>query len=252
MKLASKSWLLAASLLGAAANVSADTVDQAAYSDTPVTIDGQANESVWQRQTWHQMTHVMVGEKPTKEDFQGRYKVAWDNNKLYILAEIVDDVLIDTHPDPTERYWDDDCLEIFIDENASGGNHLINHNAFAYHIALDGNVLDMGNTEAGEPEFIILNEHVDSRWRRKTDGSNTMVWEVSIQLYPDTFSVADPGKPLSLSAGKLMGFMIAYCDNDGSKEREHFVGSHAIKPVNGDMNRGFIDASVFGKVKLVN
>ena len=48
-----------------------------------------------------------------------------------------------------------------------------------------------------------------------------------------------------------MGFMLAYCDNDGSPEREHFVGSHEITPVNGDKNLGFIDASVFGKITLV-
>jgi len=45
--------------------------------------------------------------------------------------------------------------------------------------------------------------------------------------------------------------MLAYCDNDGSPEREHFMGSHDIEAVNGDKNRGYIDASVFGDLVLV-
>jgi len=47
-----------------------------------------------------------------------------------------------------------------------------------------------------------------------------------------------------------MSFMLAYCDNDGSDEREHFIGSHDIEPVNGDKNLCYIDASVFGSIRL--
>ena len=54
----------------------------------------------------------------------------------------------------------------------------------------------------------------------------------------------------SLTVGKIMGFMLAYCDNDGSDEREHFIGSHDIEPVNGDKNLGYIDARVFGSIRL--
>jgi hypothetical protein len=45
--------------------------------------------------------------------------------------------------------------------------------------------------------------------------------------------------------------MLAYCDNDGSKQRENFIGSHPIKAVDGDMNRGYKSADVFGKIKLI-
>ena len=46
-----------------------------------------------------------------------------------------------------------------------------------------------------------------------------------------------------------MGFMLAYCDNDGSELREHFVGSEFAA---GDRkDRGWIDAGLFGKLELV-
>ena len=45
--------------------------------------------------------------------------------------------------------------------------------------------------------------------------------------------------------------MLSYCDNDGSPSRESFIGSHPIEPVDGDKNRGYIDASVFGELTLI-
>lgn len=45
--------------------------------------------------------------------------------------------------------------------------------------------------------------------------------------------------------------MVACCDNDGSKTREHFMGSYAIEPVAGDRNRGSINADTFGSLRLV-
>lgn len=217
-----------------------------------ITIDGIANEAAWDKAQWHPLTHLMVGEMPLPEDFSGRFKMLWDKEQLYLQVEVTDDVLIDTHPDPLLKYWDDDCLEIFIDADASGGNHLKSYNAFAYHIALDGNVVDIGPTDDDGQEFVLLNEHATSRWTRSEKAPYKITWEVSFRVYPDTFHHNKPAPPLVLSAGEVMGFMLAYCDNDGSEEREHFVGSHAITPVNGDKNLGYIDASVFGQIKLVD
>lgn len=45
--------------------------------------------------------------------------------------------------------------------------------------------------------------------------------------------------------------MLAYCDNDGSASREHFIGSVAIEPKNGDKNLGYKDAGVFAPLTLV-
>ena len=47
-----------------------------------------------------------------------------------------------------------------------------------------------------------------------------------------------------------MGFALAYCDNDNSKERENFIGSVYVDGE--DKNRGWIDANIFGTLKLIN
>ncbi|HNM25762.1 MAG TPA: sugar-binding protein, partial [Saprospiraceae bacterium] len=117
-------------------------VDQLAPYGSPV-IDGKGDDAVWEMSEWLPLDQVWIGKDLSADDFNGRYKLAWDENNLYVLAEITDDTLIDIHPDGLDHYWDDDCLEIFIDEDASGGNHQYNYNAFAYHIALDGKVVDI-------------------------------------------------------------------------------------------------------------
>lgn len=214
-------------------------------SDAPV-IDGHGNDPAWQQANWRPMPYLIAGSMPSAEDFSGRFKLLWDKDYLYLQAEITDDVLYDVHPDPLERYWDDDALEIFIDSDASGGGHQYNHSAFAYHIALDNQAVDLG--EDRQPR--LYNEHLQSRWQRSSEAPHVIIWEVAIRLYADDYSDDQPNLPLVMQAGQRIGFMLAYCDNDGSAEREHFVGSVDIEPVEGDKNRGWIDASVFETMVL--
>lgn len=221
------------------------------YAEKSVVIDGNATEHAWNKAEWNALDHHILGEVPEAADFSGRYKLLWDEQQMYLLLEVIDDVLRDTHPDPHVQYWDDDCVEIFVDEDASGGKHQFNHNAFAYHIALDGNVADIGDKANDNGGVILLNDHVDSVWKREDTSPYAITWEVAFRLYPDTFTTANPGSPVKLSEGKEVGFMLAYCDADESDTREHFMGSHEIEPVEGDKNLGYINASVFGKVKLV-
>ena len=225
--------------------------DVVRFASEPITIDGDALEAAWEHAEWRNLDKHILGEYPSKQDFSGRYKLLWDEQHLYLLAEITDDVLFDQHADPLYFYWDDDCLEIFIDEDRSGGNHQFDYNAFAYHVALDNQAVDIsGQLEDGSPAFVLLNDHIDSQWKRQSQLPHTILWEVAIRVFDDSFETDRASQPLSLSAGKVMGFMLAYCDNDGSDQREHFVGSHDIEPVNGDKNLGYIDASVFGSIKL--
>lgn len=186
--------------------------------------------------------HKWLGPDYPPTDFQGRYKVVWTTERLYILAEITDDILIDTHRNPLVQYWDDDCLEVFLDEDFSGGNHQFNHNAFAYHMSLDNQAIDIGTDQ--KPRS--YSHHVDSQWKQHGD---TLIWELAIAVYDDTYvDGGDNNTPLTLAAGKILGLMLAYCDNDGSDIRENFVGSESVPT--GPTDRGWIDAGLFGKLIL--
>lgn len=207
-----------------------------------MTIDGRSLEAVWARSAWYPIDQLWLGESYTKEDFQGRFKVSWDENFLYLLVEIVDDTLIDIHKDGLVKYWDDDCVEVFIDEDDSDGEHTYLYNAFAYHIGLDFRAVDFG-TEGP----LYFNDHVETARTRK---ENTYTWEHRFIIYDDSFEYGKKNEPVKLKEGKVMGFAVAYCDNDYSEERENFIGSVFVPGE--DKNRGYIDAGIFGTLKLVD
>jgi hypothetical protein len=205
-------------------------------------IDGVADEAGWAAAPWHEIDQLWLGPPYTSADYHGRFKVVWTPERLYFLVEITDDILFDSHRDPLVQYWDDDCVEIFLDEDFSGGDHQYNFNAFTYHVSLDNQAIDIGTDK--KPHNYT--DHVESRWKAH---DNTIVWELAVKVYPDSYQDGAPdNKPVELSAGKILGLMVAYCDNDGSEIRENFIGSESV-PF-GPRDRGWIDANLFGKLVL--
>jgi len=214
----------------------------APFAAAGIEVDGNSDDPAWEDAEWRRINYTWLGPDYSESDFSGRFKVVWTKERIYILAEIVDDILFDSHRDPLVQYWDDDCLEIFLDEDYSGGDHQYNHNAFAYHMSLDNQAIDIG-TDRNAQNY---SHHVSSNWRQH---GNTVVWELAIDIYDDSY--VDDGKdnkPVRLMAGKVLGLMVAYCDNDGSELRENFVGSESVP--NGPKDRGWIDAGLFGEVVL--
>lgn len=205
-------------------------------------VDGDPSDPAWKSATWRNINYRWLGPEYSPDDFSGRFKVVWTAHRLYLLVEITDDILIDTHRNPLEQYWDDDCLEVFVDEDYSGGEHHFTHNAFAYHFSLDNRAVDIG-TDGTARDY---SHHASSRWKQY-DGQ--LIWEVSLDIYADDYKDdAEDNQPVMLSPGKRMGLMVAYCDNDGSEFRENFIGSESV-PL-GAKDRGYIDAGLFGAVTL--
>lgn len=217
----------------------------------PPRIDGDPADAAWDAAEWQAIDKPLIGGLPQRGDFSGRFKVAWSPDYLYVLAQITDDALVDTHPDPLDNYWNDDALEIFIDEDASGGLHLNDYNAFAYHIALDNQVVDIApsatHPTGGAPA--LFNDHVMARWRRDPSAPHNLFWEARIRVYGE--NAAPDGIPERLLPGKVIGFMIAWCDADDSSGRKGLIGNIDIDPADGDRNRGYIDAGVFGRLRLL-
>jgi len=215
----------------------------ASKTTAKILIDGLGVEKIWNEAEWKPLDQNWIGNFPDAADFQGRYKLLWDENQLYLLAEITDDTLIDIYKDKFDSWWDDDCLEIFIDEDRSKGEHQFTHNAFAYHLALDGNVVDIGPDK---------NPHLynnDVKFKHTQKGKVT-TWECAVKLFKDNYKDdVKTNVPVELKKNKKIGFALAYCDNDHSERRENFMGS---VPVPGDdKNRGWIDAGIFGELVLV-
>lgn len=203
-------------------------------------IDGQI-DSIWSRAPWDSINVNWIGAKPTSTDFAGRYKAVWDSGRLYLLVEVVDDSLSDVYPDPLEHYWDDDAVEIFLDENKNGGDHQSNFSAWAYHVSTKGDVVDIGK----DGQAHLYNDHIEVK--RSSEG-HRHVWELAIKVYGENYDQAAPGAPLVLRQGKVMGFSLAYCDNDGGASRRHFVGS--VNTPGHLANQGYLNADCFGSLTL--
>lgn len=214
-------------------------------TENPVVIDGQASEACWENASWVAIDQVWIpwGETMTQGDFEGRFKVSWDENYLYMLVEVQDDSLSDDYDNPLDNWWNDDCLEIFIDEDRSMGNHERNNNAFAYHVSLSYDAIDLNSS--GGP--INYRDHIEVEM--DTIGENLYLWELAIKIYDETYDHLQPEESrITLSHDKLMGLSVAYCDNDETTARENFIGSMEIPQAN--YNDSYKNADFFGVMRL--
>ena len=220
-----------------------------AYKANSFTIDGVGNDSIWDQCDWYNIPYVWIpyGTSMTTGDFTGRVKFAWTDEKLLVLAEIEDDVLSDTHADPQDNYWNDDCFEVFLDEDYSGGWHQTSYNAFAYHCAInEEDVIDSGDDDASN---IYVNDHVE--FDLDTVDATHFVWELAITIYDDSFNESNAtNTTVTLTHNKDMGIAVAYCDNDGGDYRENFIG--LIDVASEHYNSAWQDADVFGKLTLID
>ncbi|MGD0037528.1 MAG: sugar-binding protein [Bacteroidota bacterium] len=238
-------------------------------------IDGIGNDACWQNVPWQPIAQVWIpyGAIVDSNDFSGRYKVVWSSttNLLYFLIEVHDDVFVDGFvPGQQPDIYNFDISEVFIDENASGGDHQYDtdttnaENAFAYHMyapcPADGQVTTAlyADDIAGTPsknQRVNYTSHFPQFALRRT--GQTAVREFSLIVYKDTYDYTstDSAKAAARSqlyTGKMMGLSVAYCDDDhpnrNPKARDKMIGS-VWEPYPGNLH--YQNANYFGRVKLV-
>ena len=207
---------------------------------TAILIDGFDKEKIWAKSIWYDMNHKWMGSQVDTSDYRGRFKLSWDSKKLYILVEVIDDYLHPTLTDGKDNYWKGDYVEVFIDEDTSGGDHKFNHQAFAYHISTEGHAIDKNTLQ----QTVFFDNHIEVKRTRK---GNKYLWEMAIQLYDNHFDENSAANiPISITEQKSIGFSIAYGDNDGKGTRENFMGSKKNHGQNND--EGYINSDVFGSI----
>jgi hypothetical protein len=261
------------------------------YTDTPPAIDGNGGDPAWAKAKWMNINYAWMYQgnpcylptgaaapNPTggpiakNADFSGRFKAVWTADRLYILTEIIDDII--STPNINAAYTNpenNDCLELFISERASTATSRgATANFFAYHMNFNEvDVMDYvgGSNASTDPNiriengFIKRNNHLNFKIS-KNDTTHTYIWETEMKVYdgdsyPTNSSPADR-TPVTLTEGKKMGFAAAYNDNDGgshssgnSGKRDHFIGSMYVQGANDDSrNQGYKNPSVYAKMYL--
>lgn len=248
----------------------------------PPEIDGYGNDNCWENAEWQSIDQVWIpyGETVSPADFSGRYKVLWSSveNLLYFIVEIDDDVISDAYvPGETAAIYNFDMIEVFIDENKSGGYHVFDgiadnesslgvnaENAFAYHIftkfPVSGETTstfraeDLAGSSWANAEHPLYNDHFPEYVVSREGTVNT--WEFSLIVYDDTYDVSNvEGSRVNLSVNKVMGLSLAFNDDDEPEidptatERDNFFGSVAVAEA--AYNDHWKNANDFGPVKLI-
>ncbi|MBK6284657.1 MAG: T9SS type A sorting domain-containing protein [Draconibacterium sp.] len=214
--------------------------------DVSPVIDGIGDEKSWTNAEWSYINQPYDGQDlPDSTDFNGRYKVTWSESRLYVLMEITDDKLVDDRVNPTTNYWDDDCTEFFIDEDNIAEGHECgdnSYNAFAYHIAAvprdknnyengdvmgfdspDGinHIIDLG-TDCNTNNAMNFDDHVNVKI---TQNGNKYTWELEFKIFDKNYDENSiENTPASLTVDKVIGFAIAYCDDDEG-QRDNMIGN---------------------------
>jgi hypothetical protein len=244
-----------------------DTVKTPNVATLP-TIDGHSDDACWAGTSWQTIDEVWIpyGGSVEASDYTGQYKVAWSDaeNVLYFVVEVTDDAFVDGYVFGPGDYYQYDIVEVFIDEDKSGGGHNYEvggvnaENAFAYHIVVDAPADGDTTTDyvvcdmAGNTYTVNYAGHFPELAMRK-DG-NLYTWEFSLAVYDDTYDNGDPeASRVDLSEGKIIGLSLAYCDNDSinetPKERDNFFGSVWVPA--SEYNDHWINADGFGTIRLI-
>jgi len=244
-----------------------DTVKAPNVENIP-TIDGLSDDACWGVVNWQSIDQVWIpwGGSVGADDYTGQYKVVWSSteNVLYFLVDITDDVFVDGYEYPDGDYYQHDIVEVFIDEDKSGGVHNYEgvgvnaENAFAYHIVVDAPEDGEVNNDfvvcdmTGPGTTVNYAGHFPELAMRK-DG-NQYTWEFSLAVYDSSYDNGDPeASRVDLSEGKISGLSLAYCDNDSINEepktRDNFFGS--VEVPEDEYNDHWINADGFGTIKLI-
>ena len=226
-------------------DLSENTPFVAREATTAPVIDGDNSDDCWKTADWYPIdqTWIPYGDSVPESDFKGRFKVMWSpsENLLYYTVEIQDDAFIDGYLWPGGGYPNYDIVEIFLDEDHSGGPHVFDtstenaENAFSYHIAAtcpangevsnDFVVCDIAGTSWSNEIIPNYASHFPEFAMKKN--GNTYIYEFSLQVHNDTYVDANPdASRVTLTEGKIMGMSVAYCDNDKDDgQRDNFFGS---------------------------
>lgn len=162
---------------------------QAVYG-TPV-IDGKADD-IWEKTVSNKISIPAHGDHGAS----GEFKAMWDENNLYILADVTDENLDDSAQADHEQ----DSVEMFINE---------------LHTKLDG-------YEAGDAQYRVNYKNKQSFGNGQPDRENFKT-EVSITDKGYIVEAALPLKQINGKNGTVIGFDIQINDSHASGARDYIL-----------------------------
>jgi len=182
----------------------------------PVTIDGNLEE--WS--TAEQYT-ALPHDGRSPNDNSLSFSIAHDDTNLYVVARVTDDVIL-RQKDPGSDFWQDDCVEFWIDalNNTDFFNNMP-HNPHCYQI----NIAPAAN---GKPTINTAYRNPD--WNNKIFPHVEAVSALTSNGY-----IIEARFPLNVLRGGTtpenpgkIGFNISVCDGDPGKDAGKPIWHHLL------------------------
>lgn len=87
------------------------------------TVDGKADDATWQNITALQINRQPDGQ-PLNPALAATVKLAWDADNLYLLGQIKDDEVVNSHSNNDGTLWEGDVLELFLGLPGQDGTYV--------------------------------------------------------------------------------------------------------------------------------
>jgi len=188
-----------------------------AKASTPPAIDATIDET-WQRADRLSIDNVVFGGRSSQTDLSGSFRLLWDEQNLYVLVEVTDDVKRHTG----EPSYQNDSVEIYVDYDNSKSD-FYGDDEFQFRYAWSGKevLTTMGREASG-----IKNA--------QSDRDNGYIMEMALPWS------ALGGAP---RAGRYVGFDVHVNDND-RRRRECKIAWKA------ETNSAYRHPMFFGTIRL--
>lgn len=182
-------------------------------TSSPVTIDGQTQESAWQAAAHTpRFVDTMSGGAAS---FAASAQMTWDDQNLYVAFAVADDYIHSTFTHHDEHMWEQDTIELMIDPGADQRNY------FEIQVAPTGQTFDTRYDTRRQPMDAAHNlfghmdweSHVNAKVMTRDGG-----YAVELAIPWTAFAAGTPpaGKPAS---GDTWGINLYAMDtrSDGSQ-----------------------------------
>ena len=118
----------------------------------PITIDGNIDKQEWNQVPWSEPFEAISGDPRYFEDKPSRIKMLWDDDYLYVAAELTEPDIWATMTKRNSPLYNDNAFEIFIDPDGD------THNYFEFEINALGTIWDIYLNKPYRDGGIILSD----------------------------------------------------------------------------------------------
>ena len=167
-------------------------------TSSPLNIDGKATEPCWKNATWTDNFVDIVSEQKAVPRFQTRAKMVWDDDFLYVFAEISEPHIWGNVKKRDETIFVDNDFEVFIDPDGD------THNYYEYEMNALNTEWDLLLTrpyrDGGEPitswNFVGMKSAVHLDGTINNPGDTDRKWTAEIAFPMKSFADSTTSIPV--------------------------------------------------------